>query len=146
MEYQAKIKFLYKVYEILNKNLFDGKLTIGKIDIENLDEAYAKFSVKEWILPDGEYTDIECISFSHEFVQRVSEEKYQKVQHYLIVMIMLHEMVHQYCYENGINDEDHNENFQKIAEKHGYRYKYCKNRLMEERLTDLAWLAARTVL
>ena len=118
---------LFNLHHLLNEQLFNNELKTIDINLENLnnamyqiDDALAVFLNHDQI-PNTEMKMVrgERILFSHEFLGEIAACKTQREQRYLLVQVMLHEMIHQYCYETGIDDDDHNENFISEAERHG---------------------------
>lgn len=119
------IRVLKRLHKRLNKELFDGQLndTI-KIDICNLhnglfktsEKAVAGFCVPNEIIQ-------ESILFDNQFIDDIAAYPTQKLQAIALTHMMLHEMIHQYCYETGIDDHHHGEAWQQAAEEHGLHIK-----------------------
>jgi len=132
----------------LNKKLFNNELEVAKIIVRNDEEAvknaeegiearyidwygrdYIVFYPYTWMAEEPE-TDNETIE--------VPVSVYD-------VTVLLHEMVHQYCNQNGIDDIDlngkHNENFREAAEKHGLtQYGYQLQAGLEDEIdAELTW-------
>ena len=59
------------------------------------------------------------IRFSYELADDIAKCKTIREQVHMLAETMLHEMVHQYCHENGINDENHNDAFIEAEDAHG---------------------------
>lgn len=135
LEWGKRIRFLQRLHKKLNKELFNGCLNDILIDIQNLnkfdewDDCYAQYRTgnKEFLefFPPR-------ILFSLEFLDRLELFKTQKEQVMFLSQIMLHEMIHQYCHENGIVDDNHSEAWQEEAAKHGLHSVYCNGELCEE--------------
>ena len=62
--------------------------------------------------------------------------KTEKEQLYVITIWLLHEMIHQFCHENNIDDglNKHNENFVRVAKEHGLIRKLEDNGIWSESL------------
>ena len=63
---------------------------------------------------------------------------------------MHHEMIHQYCDENGIEDRespdnDHNQAWAKAAEEHGLSVQYDEDGKLEGQSSSAAELLSRTI-
>lgn len=119
MDYTQRRKALKRLHRRLNKRLF-GNLLSEKIIlcVGNVGGNLAgRFNPL-----DGFIDGMQCpiIELSHEFVDEdLSKCRTQKQQIYLLTMVLLHEMIHQYCFENGIDDTGHNDRFIEEAKKHG---------------------------
>lgn len=119
-----KLAFLTRLHKRLNKNLFNNELHSVFVDIQNLDSCYGMYC-----------RNPERILFSHEMIEQVKQCRTQKDQIYIITLILLHEMIHQYCTLKGIEDKDHPIQWQEEAEKHGLHSIYKAGELQEEYLT-----------
>lgn len=129
---------LRRLFKRLNEKLFDNQLPylpiwiIDKIDwVESGKEAWAVYSSEK-----QRYYFSNAIA---EDIKDISKEKQRNV----LAAIMIHEMAHQYCFENHINDDDHNENWQAVADEHGLERAY-EDRYGSGRLSLLGLLAVRT--
>ena len=133
--YHREQAFFQRLHRKLNKELFDGKLSDLEIDIRNIngyrdEDAFACYHHHS-------------ILFSHEFFEYVVKQETQKKQAECIVQVLVHEMIHQYCHENGIDDSNHSEEWQRAAEEHGLHSVYHDGVMVEERgKTILALIAA----
>ena len=147
-------RFLQRLHDRLNKRWFDGRLkTLAKISIDNINKdgtddiaaIYGDRYLVDWDRQICGYR--KCILFSHEFIDDVTNRKTQRDQVYDLARLMHHEMIHQYCDENGIPDRDpdgrdHNEAWAKAAEEHGLRVLYNENgELVGEASVTAWWLA-----
>ncbi len=139
LTYSEKINTLKRLHRYINKHLFDNSLKTIALDIENLSkeaELYGMFSVKDYPEPQSEK-----ISISYEFEEDIKKFKTQKEQALFLGMIVLHEVIHQYCYENGINDKDHSGKWTEIAENHGLTSIYENGKQVRECLNMLGMIA-----
>jgi hypothetical protein len=134
---KQQIAFLEWLYRKLNKELFDNRLD-GSMVIEIPDDinwgnaladfgAHNTFGVdittgEEWV----ELGEVN-IRFSQAYLHSMHKMKTQTEQIREIVTTMLHEMIHAYCYEYCIDDENHNAAWQKAAAEHGLRSYYDSN-------------------
>lgn len=142
LEFREQICFLRRLHKQLNKDLFDGQLKQISIDIENLnghrtkEKAFAEYLTETvpGIIPRK-------ISFDHDFIDYISQLKTQKEQGRLITQVLLHEMIHQYCAENGINDENHSDAWQQAAAEHGLHSIYKNGEFQEEWALPVAHIA-----
>ena len=77
-------------------------------------------------LHEGEHVEVkmvETIMFDIRLIDDVEKCKTQKDQILLLSITMLHEMIHQYCFENGIKDEGyHDDGWYEIARQHGLEH------------------------
>ena len=74
-------------------------------------------------LDNSEIEIATAILFDVKFIEDVGKLKTQKMQILLLARIMLHEMVHQYCRANGIDDKsDHDDQWYEIARQHGLEH------------------------
>ena len=131
LTYSEKIKVLKRLHGYINKNLFDNSLKEILLDIENLskeEDLYGSFSFGSDLLP-------EKISISHELIDNVKRLKTQREQVLLLGAVVLHEAIHQYCFENGLDDEDHAGQWRETAEKHGLISIYESGKLIKETIT-----------
>lgn len=133
---------LVNLHHLLNEQLFNNELKTINISLENLDnamyqidDAFAVFFSHDFIFnSEMKMVRGERIIFSYEFCDAIAAYKTQREQRYLLVQVMLHEMIHQYCYETGLDDGDHNENFMREAEKHGLVCVYEAGKKISEEL------------
>lgn len=108
-----EIAFLEKMHEVLNAQYFEGKLSKPVITIQSSPKFFGHCSrAKVW--KDGQGTYYE-INIAAEYMARPLVE---------VAATMQHEMVHQYCSENKIQDcsrsgNYHNGKFKAEAEARG---------------------------
>lgn len=136
MNYERQMRFLRRLHATINREFFDGALQPITLDICNInkgsdpDDAWAMYG-REW--PGSPYK----ILFAHEFMGYLKRQSAQWAQAEILFQVMLHEMVHQYCKENDIEDTDHNEQWQKAAADHGLHSVYVDGQLQEEWLLPI---------
>ena len=124
MNWAEQIRFMKRLHGRLNRGLFGGQLTQPEFSIEYIrlehDDPDGLFwgGYKKTVWQNGECVIPRCIAIDHTLVEDISGMRTQREQFYLLALILLHEMVHQFCDENGIDDSDHNENYQQAAEDH----------------------------
>lgn len=143
LEYKQRQKLFKRVHKLLNIELFNGCLHDIPIDLCNINKALPDGSEDEcsacFRLTDGANPQI---LFSLEFEDDISALQTQKEQKIMLVGVMLHEMIHQYCYENNIDDKNHSPAWQACAKEHGLIRVYEDGEPMHEELTLLpAFLA-----
>lgn len=108
-------KFLEDAFDALNKEYFEGALTRPIITIQTSPRAYGHFTSSE-VWKDGQRKrTFHEINISAEALDRPVSNT---------VATLVHEMVHYYCNENGIQDTSrgntyHNHRFKEEAEKRG---------------------------
>ena len=112
LSFDDKINNLRRLHKHLNKHLFDNCLNEIAIDIENLD-ARAMFHEAD-----------DHISICSTYISDVISSLTIKDQILSLATVMLHEMIHQYCYEHDIDtfadsESGHNAAFIAEAWKHG---------------------------
>lgn len=120
------IEYAKSAHELLNRELFDGKLSIPFIDFRNIskgDSLYGVFINDASAHYETFLVQEPCaILLSHELLNEVDSSESLEEQNAWIVSTLLHEMIHQFCHENNIVDvEDglHNNNFENVAVEHG---------------------------
>ena len=129
-----RIDLLRQLHDYINHNAFNGQLSAVDIDIENLQRKSADAGgmfYPHTICRGGKLGM--KISMDAEFICRLSELPDDLQKEWLIIF-MLHEMVHQYCFENGIDDTGHNESFMQAADKFGLESCYDNDELLYENL------------
>ena len=139
MEFERKIKTMRKFHKRINRDFFNGKLKNIALDIANTNKGQMPDNVAMFT-PSAlsvnretlEASFVEKISFAHEFIEIIAEQKTQREQAFAIATVMLHEMIHQYCYENGLDDENHSGEWEKTAYEHGLISIYRNGKLIEE--------------
>ena len=142
LDYLQKQHVLVKLHRIINMRLFDGKLKSICIDIANAEsiDAYAEFHPQYKYVENDKLVDTSLIALSHTAVEEIAACKTLYGQRYLLFMYMLHEMTHQYCHENNIDDSDHNILWVQEAESRGLIsiYDYATGEHVDEYLTKRA--------
>ena len=118
------LKFLEHAYDVLNKKYFEGSLTRPVITIQKTAGAYGHFTPwNSWTAKSKEYPEINlgAQTLNRDLVETLAT--------------LLHEMVHQYCYDKKIKDTSsngryHNKRFKAEAEVRG---------LIIERAPGIGW-------
>ena len=112
--YNRVAGYLNKVFDMLNAEFFEGTLSRPTITIQSTPRAYGHFSLREdtWISKLGSTHEINIGAGT---LARPIEE---------VAATLLHEMVHYFNYEQGIQDCSrgntyHNRKFKEAAEAHG---------------------------
>jgi len=112
--YNRVAGYLNKVFDLLNAEFFENALSRPTITIQSTPKAYGHFSLREdtWISKIGGTHEINIGAGT---LSRPIEE---------VAATLLHEMVHYYNYEMGIQDCSrgntyHNRRFKEAAEAHG---------------------------
>lgn len=112
--YNRVAGYLNKMFDLLNTEFFEGALSRPTITIQSTPKAYGHFSLREdtWISKLGATHEINIGAGT---LARPIEE---------VAATLLHEMVHYFNYENGIQDCSrgntyHNRKFKEAAEAHG---------------------------
>lgn len=105
--------YLEKIYSVLNRDKFDGKLDMPVITIQTSVKAYGHVTVNK-VWKDSKTERYE-LNISAEYINRPIEN---------VVATLLHEMVHIYNLDNGIQDTSrggryHNKKFKAKAEEVG---------------------------
>ena len=128
MKNNQRVDYLRRAHEILNNYFFDGKLSTPYITICNIDK-YGDTDILGLFVSDTSkmvetmFTDKSCaILFSYRQVDEAGKEKTENAENAHFISTLLHEMIHQYCYENNIKDNDngiHLKSFADEAENHG---------------------------
>lgn len=119
--YNRVAGYLNKIFDLLNEEFFENALSRPTITIQSTPKAYGHFSLKAdtWISKLGGTHEINIGAGT---IARPIEE---------VVTTLLHEMVHYFNYENGIQDCSrggtyHNSKFKKAAESRGLIVSYSK--------------------
>ena len=112
--YNRVAGYLNKVFDLLNKEFFEGELSRPTITIQSTPRAYGHFSLREdtWVSKLGGTHEINIGAGT---LARPIEE---------VAATLLHEMVHYYNYEHGVQDCSrggtyHNRRFKEAAECRG---------------------------
>ncbi|MBQ6995992.1 MAG: SprT-like domain-containing protein [Lachnospiraceae bacterium] len=109
---------LEKAFDVLNRVYFNNELPTIVISIMSSPKSNGHFTLgKVWRAEDSHYNEI---NISAEHLDRPIEN---------ICATLCHEMVHYYCYINGIADVSqngryHNKRFKEVAEQHGLIISY----------------------
>ena len=144
LDYESTRNTLRRLHKRLNKNLFGGELHEVRLCVENLDNpfscntpypAFARFRSRDLM-------GNESISFDHSFADFLEGLETQREQVYMLTLVMLHEMIHQYCYENGIDDSGHGGEWSRIAEAHGLHSIFQNGEPVEEELRSGSLITA----
>lgn len=117
--YNRVAGYLNKIFDLLNEEFFESALSRPTITIQSTPKAYGHFSLRDdaWISKNGKSHEINIGAGT---IARPIEE---------VAATLLHEMVHYYNYENGIQDCSrgntyHNKRFKACAESHGLCVSY----------------------
>ena len=112
--YNRVAGYLNKVFDLLNNEFFESALSRPTITIQSTPRAYGHFSLREdtWVSKLGGTHEINIGAGT---LSRPIEE---------VAATLLHEMVHYYNYERGVQDCSrgntyHNRKFKEAAEAHG---------------------------
>jgi len=112
--YNRVAGYLNKIFDLLNKEYFENTLSRPTITIQSTPKAYGHFSLRDdtWVSKLGSTHEINIGAGT---LSRPIEE---------VTATLLHEMVHYYNYENGIQDCSrgntyHNRKFKDAAEARG---------------------------
>ena len=112
--YNRVAGYLNKVFDMLNTEFFENALSRPTITIQSTPRAYGQISLREdtWLSKLGAPHELNLGAGT---LARPIEN---------VAATLLHEMVHLYCYENGIKDTSrgftyHNKRFKAAAESHG---------------------------
>ena len=112
--YNRAAGYLNKVFDLLNEEFFENALSRPTITIQSTPKAYGHFTLNSntWVSKNGSFHEINIGAGT---LARPIEE---------VSATMLHEMVHYYNFENGIQDCSrggtyHNRRFRDAAVTHG---------------------------
>ena len=112
--YNRVAGYLNKIFDLLNEEFFENELSRPTITIQSTPRAYGHFSLREdtWVSKLGGTHEINIGAGT---LARPIEE---------VVSTLLHEMVHYYNYERGVQDCSrgntyHNRKFKEEAERRG---------------------------
>ena len=112
--YNRVAGYLNKMFDLLNAEFFENALSRPTITIQSTPRAYGHFSLREdtWVSKLGGTHEINIGAGT---LARPIEE---------VAATLLHEMVHYFNYENGVQDCSrgntyHNRRFKEAAEAHG---------------------------
>ena len=119
--YNRVAGYLNKLFDLLNAEFFESALSRPTITIQSTPRAYGHFSLREdtWVSKLGGTHEINIGAGT---LARPIEE---------VAATLLHEMVHYFNYENGIQDSSrgntyHNKKFKAAAEAHGLNVEHSK--------------------
>lgn len=121
------LKYAKAAHSFLNGELFDGKLTTPYIDFIEIINANSDIPLAMFVKNPQEKIKPE-ISEKCAIILSMAQYNYCYKSKSLvecnakIISTLLHEMIHQYCFENGIVDNEnglHTKAFAEQAEKHG---------------------------
>lgn len=122
IETSKNVKFLEKMWQVLNERYFESSLSKPVITIQSSPKTYGHFTCdKVWKTETDKIGQYE-INISAEYLNRTFDQ---------IAATMVHEMVHEYCRENNVQDTSrgnvyHNKKFKEEAEKRGIVITYDK--------------------
>ena len=108
-----KLESFEKAFDTLNEHYFEGSLSKSIVTITPTPGAYGHYTPRKvWV--DGEA--------SYHEINLGAEDINRPIEH--VIATMVHEMVHQYCDEQGIKDTSrggvyHNKRFREQAVKRG---------------------------
>ena len=112
--YNRVAGYLNKIFDLLNAEFFESTLSRPTITIQSTPRAYGHFSLRDdtWVSKLGGTHEINIGAGT---LARPIEE---------VAATLLHEMVHYFNYENGVQDCSrgntyHNKKFKAVAEAHG---------------------------
>ena len=119
--YNRVAGYLNKIFDLLNETFFENELSRPTITIQSTPRAYGHFSLREdtWVSKLGGTHEINIGAGT---LARPIEE---------VVSTLLHEMVHYYNYEKGIQDCSrgntyHNRKFKEEAERRGLNVEHSE--------------------
>lgn len=116
--YKRVTGYLDKIFQALNQTYFNGELPKVVITVQSTPKAYGHFTCYDaWHCED---TGFKEINIGAGTLDRPIEN---------VTATLLHEMVHEYCFVNGIKDTSrgghyHNKRFKAEAEKRGLQIDY----------------------
>lgn len=111
--------YLNKIFKALNDEFFESTLSMPVITIQSTPRAYGHFTLYDaWHTNDDK--KMKEINIGAGTLDRPIEN---------LISTLLHEMVHYYCFENGIKDTSrggtyHNKRFKQEAEKRALKIDY----------------------
>lgn len=117
--YNRASGYLNKIFRAINDTYFEGALSMPIITIQSTPRSYGHFTLYDaWHTVSGD--KLKEINIGAGTLDRPIED---------LVSTLLHEMVHYYCFENGIKDVSrggtyHNKRFKAEAEKRGLHIEY----------------------
>lgn len=115
---QAYIKVIKTLYDVINQECFGGELPVIPVNIEKINNSYSFQSAAAFC---HYANDKENISLIFDSRTAIFTDFYVFVGN--VMDYLFHEMIHEYCFLNGIQDIDgeqhHNANFKETVEKFG---------------------------
>ena len=133
-----KTLMLLRLYKRLNKRLYNNSLTLPEIQIADVLYTREKFSTC-WA---GFKQHTNSFAFSRDIEKDFIEYRLSiEDQKRFLCAMMLHEMAHQYCFANKIDDSYHCQEWQDVANSHGLELKYTDGVCEYERLSTLGIIA-----
>ena len=137
MGFDDQVKRLRQIQVRLNNTMYSGELMLIPVDIVNLNaDAWAGYKKPCDLVPYGK------IMIDHNYiVEVVATAKTIREQKYLLALMILHEMAHQYCYEHWLDDNNHGTEWQKVANEHGLDVHYDNGKLIHEDLRSVVYVA-----
>ena len=145
LEYENRQAMFQRLHKLLNKALFSGKLRRVSIDVENVNMVDDLEQGVDGVFRrpiEGSCAQKAAILFSREFADSLALEKTETDQIERLSLVLLHQMIHQYCWERRIVDDDHNDIWQDVAFTHGLDSIYIDGIKIEE---DLAFPALAAI-
>lgn len=115
MTISQAVKFLEEAFDALNKEYFESTLSRPIITVQTSPKTYGHFTPKEVWEDGSRKRTYHEINLSAEGLNRPTAA---------VIATLVHEMVHYYCYQQGIQDTSrggvyHNSRFKEEAEKRG---------------------------
>lgn len=127
MSYNEEQAMLNRFHNRLNECFFSGELKKVRLDFRNINKSdFRNDALGVFYRPfEGEnFLDTPLIAIDRDLFDNICNGRDNEKWITCIVSTLLHEMVHQYCYENEIVDVDkdngkHTEQFANVASEHG---------------------------
>lgn len=126
MTTEAKQKTLSRFHRSLNRRLFAGELKEVLLYADFVDGTDGGI-ISAFMCGENGHNCIFMTGLYEKWIERFATVKGQTL---FCVIVLLHEMIHQYCYEHGIDGKehaDHGERFKRIAAAHGLVSCYADN-------------------
>lgn len=124
-----KEKMLERLHKKFNKLFYNNELTLPHFIIADYATSKESPGEEAWA---GYLINCDIISFSRAIDRDFSMCRTTiKQETIFLARIMLHEMAHQYCSMNGIDDSNHNENWHNVAKSHGLKFEEIYEEEME---------------
>lgn len=128
--HEGKLHTLRRLHRFINRDFFDSELMDCSIDIASVNsrqDIWAGFSRAG-----------PKIIFVPGFADYMREQRSQRMQAVIMGHVMLHEMIHQYCFQNGIDDSNHAGGWKQAAAEHLLHSIYAGGQLIEETMSPAA--------